>query len=75
MRSNSISSNKANAATYTWRLYREIEKLSVIKASYYFLSLCCAGSVAYKDSKISSEIRGFGLVLIISVTDVILLNE
>lgn len=36
VRSNSISSKKSNAAKYTWQLYREIEKLPFLKASYYF---------------------------------------
>ena len=36
IRRNSISSNKSNAARYTWRLYRDIEGLSLITASYYF---------------------------------------
>lgn len=36
IRKNSISSNKSNAARYTWRLYRDIEGLPLITASYYF---------------------------------------
>lgn len=36
LRSNSISVNKSNSAQYTWRLYREIEGLSIMRASYYF---------------------------------------
>jgi glycosyltransferase involved in cell wall biosynthesis len=48
VRSNSISSNKASTVTYTWRLYREIEKLSVIKASYYFLHYAMRGVLRTK---------------------------
>lgn len=36
LRSDSISANKRSAAQYTWRLYREVEKLNLIIASYYF---------------------------------------
>lgn len=36
VRSNSVSSNKISAAGYTWRLYRTVEKLSVLLASFYF---------------------------------------
>ncbi|TCK07131.1 glycosyltransferase involved in cell wall biosynthesis [Marinobacterium mangrovicola] len=33
---NSISANKLSAAHYTWKLYREVERLSLIKCSWYF---------------------------------------
>lgn len=36
IRKGSISSNKADAARYTWRLYRDIEKLPLPVAAYYF---------------------------------------
>ena len=36
VRSNSISSNKVRAAWYVWRVYREIEKIGVVKSAYYF---------------------------------------
>lgn len=36
LRSGSISANKYNAAFYTWRLYREIEKLNFCRAGYFF---------------------------------------
>lgn len=36
LRSNSISSNKKNAAIYTWRLYRDVESISFFKAVFYF---------------------------------------
>lgn len=35
--SNSISSNKFKAVKRTWRIYREIEKLPILKASWYFI--------------------------------------
>lgn len=36
VRPDSISANKINAARYTWRLYREVEQLSFLRAAYYF---------------------------------------
>lgn len=36
LRSDSISANKIDAARYTWQLYREVEMLNVLQASYYF---------------------------------------
>lgn len=36
VRKNSISSNKLSASSYTWRLYRDVEKLSFIKSAFYF---------------------------------------
>ena len=36
VRSNSVSSNKILSSKYNWKLYREIEKLPLYKAIYYF---------------------------------------
>lgn len=36
--SHSISSNKWKAAKRTWRIYREIEQLSVIRSTWYFIN-------------------------------------
>lgn len=36
IRKGSISSNKLTTSLYTWRLYREVEKLNLLVASYYF---------------------------------------
>ncbi|RRV17558.1 glycosyltransferase family 2 protein [Pseudomonas saudiphocaensis] len=36
VRSDSISADKRVAAKYTWRLYRDIEKLCLVRAGYYF---------------------------------------
>lgn len=36
LRQGSISHNKIDAAKYTWRLYREVERLPLISAVYYF---------------------------------------
>lgn len=37
---NTLSSNKIKALRRTWNLYRKIEKLSVLKSSYYFCGYC-----------------------------------
>ncbi|WBA10876.1 glycosyltransferase family 2 protein [Salinivibrio kushneri] len=36
VRKDSISSNKLNAALYNWKLYREVENLTLLQALYYF---------------------------------------
>jgi len=36
VRTNSVSSNKILASIYNWKLYREVEKLPLYKAIYYF---------------------------------------
>jgi len=44
----SLSSNKFKAAQYQWKVYREFEKLSYIKALYYFLHYAYNGIKKYK---------------------------
>lgn len=36
VRNNSVSSNKVNAAKYTWSIYRDVEKLGLFRSAYYF---------------------------------------
>ena len=48
VRSDSISAKKTNVAVYTWVLYREIEKLSLIKASYFFAHYSVRGVLRTK---------------------------
>lgn len=43
IRPNSISSNKYNAAKFTWRLYRDVEGLPLPKAAYYFSAYAING--------------------------------
>ncbi len=43
VRSDSLSSNKINSSIYTWRVYREVEKLPLPKAIYYFLNYAFFG--------------------------------
>jgi glycosyltransferase involved in cell wall biosynthesis len=45
---NSVSSNKINAAKYQWKIYREVEKLSLVKSMYYFLQYAYNGLKKYK---------------------------
>lgn len=40
---NSLSANKISAAHYTWKLYREVERLSLIKCSWYFSQYAVRG--------------------------------
>jgi len=44
----SISSNKLKAAWYVWRLYRDVEKLSLLKSIYYFCHYAYNGVKKYK---------------------------
>jgi len=39
----SLSSNKLDAAKHTWKLYREVEKLGLVKSIYYFLNYSIRG--------------------------------
>ncbi|WP_287797332.1 glycosyltransferase family 2 protein [Idiomarina sp.] len=45
---NSISANKIKAASYTWRLYREHEKLNFISAVYFFSHYAVRGFIRTK---------------------------
>lgn len=36
LRANSLSGNKISAALHTWRLLRDVEKLPILQAAYYF---------------------------------------
>lgn len=48
LRSDSISANKISAAKYTWRLYRDVEKLNIFLASYYFMHYAVNGILRTK---------------------------
>jgi len=47
-RSNSISSNKLKASIYQWKIYREIEQLSMLKSCYYFMQYAFYGINKYR---------------------------
>lgn len=46
--SGSISANKIDAAKYTWRLYRDVEGLPLIKSMYYFANYAVRGVLRSK---------------------------
>ena len=53
VREDSISANKKSAAHFTWKLYREIEKLNLIKSCYYFSHYAIRGILRNKFPKIA----------------------
>lgn len=59
LRKDSISSNKRQAASYTWRLYRDIEKLPMHKAVYYFSHYAINGVLRTKFPKLA---KTFGII-------------
>lgn len=58
LRSDSISANKRVAAQYTWRLYREVEKLNLAKAMYYFSHNAVNGVLRTKFPRLA-KVLGF----------------
>jgi glycosyltransferase involved in cell wall biosynthesis len=56
LRSDSISANKCSAAQYTWRLYRDVEKLNFFAASYYFSNYAVLGLLRTKFPSIARAI-------------------
>lgn len=44
----SISANKLNTSRYTWRLYRDVEKLSLVKSLYYFSHYAVRGFLRHR---------------------------
>ncbi|KZN15063.1 glycosyltransferase family 2 protein [Marinomonas sp. TW1] len=48
VRKGSISANKINAAMFTWRLYRDVERLNLINACYYFTHYALNGFLRTK---------------------------
>jgi teichuronic acid biosynthesis glycosyltransferase TuaG len=47
VRAGSVSNNKASAAFYQWKVYREVEKLSLIKSLEYFFSYALNGAMKF----------------------------
>jgi teichuronic acid biosynthesis glycosyltransferase TuaG len=56
VRSDSISANKLSAAQYTWRLYRDVEKLNLLKASYYFSHYAVRGLLRTKAPSLARKL-------------------
>lgn len=59
VREGSISSNRASAAHYTWRVYRELEQLGFMKSLYYFSHYAVN---AFLRIKLPGLARKFGLL-------------
>lgn len=49
----SISANKSSAAKFTWRLYRDVEGLNLLKASYYFSHYAVRGLLRTKAPRVA----------------------
>lgn len=56
VRSGSISSNKLNAASYTWRLYREVENLGLFTSCYVFAHYAIKGVVRTRFPRLAKVI-------------------
>lgn len=56
VRGDSISSNKLNTAGYTWRLFREVEKLSLLKSVYYFMHYAIRAVLRSKFPKLAVKL-------------------
>lgn len=56
VRTDSISANKFNAAKFTWRLYRDVEGLSLSKAIYYFSHYALRGLLRTKAPSLAKMI-------------------
>lgn len=56
LRTDSISSNKRSAAQYTWRLYREVEKLNLLAAGYYFSHYAVNGVLRNKLPRLAKSL-------------------
>ena len=45
---NSVSSNKLKAATYQWKIYRDVENLNLLRSTYHFIHYFINGIMKYK---------------------------
>lgn len=55
VRSDSISANKFKAAQYNWFLYRNIEKLNILKSIYYFSHYMIKGVIRSKFPSVAAK--------------------
>ncbi|MTI64687.1 glycosyltransferase family 2 protein [Methylophaga sp.] len=53
----SISANKLHTATYTWRLYREVENLSLPASIYYFSHYAVRGFMRHRLPRLARAFR------------------
>lgn len=59
VRSDSISANKKSAALFTWRLYRDVEQINLLKSIYYFSNYAVRGLLRTKHPGIA---RALGIL-------------
>jgi len=45
----SLSQNKFKAARYQWYVYRQVEKLPLLRSCYYFVTYCVNGLLKYRN--------------------------
>ena len=48
VRNASVSSNKFKAASYQWKIYRDIEKINILKSLYHFINYMYYGFMKYR---------------------------
>lgn len=56
VRKDSVSADKAEAAQYTWKLYRDVESLSHIESAYYFTHYMVRGVLRTKYPRIAERL-------------------
>lgn len=56
LRNVSVSSNKTNAAKYTWKLFREVERLNFFKALYFFAHYAVRGLMRHRYPKLALKL-------------------
>lgn len=56
LRNVSVSSNKTSAAKYTWKLFREVERLNFFKALYFFAHYAVRGLMRHRYPKLALKL-------------------
>jgi glycosyltransferase involved in cell wall biosynthesis len=56
VRTDSVSAKKSNAAHYTWKLYREVEQLSLIASLWYFAHYAIRGVLRHHFPSVARRI-------------------
>lgn len=56
VRKNSLSSNKKSAASFQWKLYREVEQLTLLQSCYYFSHYAALGMLRAKFPALAREL-------------------
>lgn len=60
IRSNSISSNKFKLIKYHWKLYREIEHLSVLRSAFHVAYWCLIKTLQIKERSAMRNVENIG---------------